>query len=422
MRQSRIFTKTRRDAPADEVSKNATFLLRGGFIHKEFAGVYAYLPLGLRVIKNIERIIREEMNGIGGEELLLTGLQTKEPWEKSGRWDDEVLDVWFKTKLKNGTELGLATTHEEPLTNLMRDHIRSYKDLPAYPYQFQTKFRNETRAKSGIMRTREFIMKDLYSFNRDEAEFKLFYESCAEAYLRIFARVGLGENTYRTFASGGSFSKFSDEFQTVTEAGEDYIYIDREKRIAINNEVYNDDVILELGLHKETLERVRAIEVGNIFPLGTKFSDALGLTYQDESGENKKVYMGSYGIGPGRVMGAIVETLSDEKGVRWPESVAPFRAHILLLKKTDEKLRLLAEETYMALIKAGVDTLFDDRDVAAGEKFADSDLIGIPHRIIIGKQSFESGKLEYTERSTGEAGVFEVHELVEKLQHYDEKK
>jgi prolyl-tRNA synthetase len=422
MRQSKLFTKTRRDSPADEVSNNAKLLLRGGFIHKDLAGVYSYLPLGLRVIKNLENIIREEMNGIGGQEVFLTALQAKEPWEKSNRWSDEVMDVWFKTKLKNGTELGLAATHEEPLTSLMRDHIRSYKDLPAYPYQFQTKFRNEIRAKSGIMRTREFIMKDLYSFNKDEAGFKVFYESCAEAYLRIFTRVGLGEVTYRTFASGGSFSKFSDEFQTVTDAGEDYIYVDKEKRIAINNEVYRDDVIEELGLKKEKLERVRAIEVGNIFPLGTKFSDALGLTYQDENGENKKVYMGSYGIGPGRLMGAIVETLSDENAIFWPESIAPFRAHIILLQNTNEKLATFAEKTYVELTNAGIDTLLDDRDTGAGEKFADSDLIGVPHRIVIGKTTLESGKLEYTERQTGEASQLEIDELIEKFHNYGEKK
>jgi prolyl-tRNA synthetase len=422
MRQSKLFTKTRRDSPADEVSNNAKLLLRGGFIHKDLAGVYSYLPLGLRVIKNLENIIREEMNGIGGQEVFLTALQAKEPWEKSNRWSDEVMDVWFKTKLKNGTELGLAATHEEPLTNLMRDHIRSYKDLPAYPYQFQTKFRNEIRAKSGIMRTREFIMKDLYSFNKNEADFKVFYESCAEAYLRIFTRVGLGEVTYRTFASGGSFSKFSDEFQTVTNAGEDYIYVDKEKRIAINNEVYREDVIEELGLKKEKLERVRAIEVGNIFPLGTKFSDALGLTYQDENGENKKVYMGSYGIGPGRLMGAIVETLSDENAIFWPESIAPFRAHIILLQNTNEKLATFAEKTYVELTNAGIDTLLDDRDTGAGEKFADSDLIGVPHRIVIGKTTLESGKLEYTERQTGEASQLEIDELIEKFHNYGEKK
>jgi len=421
MRQSQLFTKTRRDAPADEISKNAKLLLRGGFIHKDFAGVYSYLPLGLRVLKNIEQIIREEMDAIGGQELLLAGLQSKESWEKSGRWNDEVLDVWFKTTLKNGTELGLATTHEEPLTRLMVDHIRSYKDLPVYPYQFQTKFRNEKRAKSGIMRTREFIMKDLYSFNRDEAEFRVFYEQCAEAYMRIYTRAGLGDVTYRTFASGGSFSKFSDEFQTVTEAGEDTIYIDKEKGIAINEEVYTDEVIKELKLTKDSLKKVRAIEVGNIFPLGTKFSDALGLTYKDENGDSKLVYMGSYGIGPARLMGAIAETFSDEKGIYWPEHVAPFRAHVIMVQPENKMQRALAEETYSKLLEAGIDTLLDDRLVGAGEKFADSELIGIPHRITIGKRALETEKVEYTYRSSETPESVGLKELMEKLSTHDKK-
>lgn len=420
MRQTNVFTKTRRDAPTDEVSKNAQLLLRGGFLHKEFAGVYSYLPLGLRVLKNIEQIIREEMNAIGGQELLLAGLQSKESWEKSGRWSDEVLDVWFKTKLKNGTELGLATTHEEPLTSLMVDHIRSYKDLPAYPYQFQTKFRNEKRAKSGIMRTREFIMKDLYSFNRDEEEFRVFYEECALAYMRIFKRVGLGDVTYRTFASGGSFSKFSDEFQTATEAGEDTIYIDKEKGIAINQEVCTDEVIEELKLNKDTLLKVRAVEVGNIFPLGTKFSEALGLTYKDEGGNSKPVYMGSYGIGPGRLMGAIAETFSHEKGIYWPETVAPFKAHVIMVQPEDDEQRSLAEKTYARLTEAGVETLLDDRLVGAGEKFADSELIGIPHRITIGKRARETQKVEYIYQSS-ETETISLDEIIQKLSPHDKK-
>ena len=246
MRQSQLFTKTRREAPHDEVSKNAQLLIRAGFVHKEMAGVYAYLPLGLRVLNKVIGIIREEMNAIGGQELSLTALQDPALWQKSGRWDDKAIDVWFKTQLKSGSELGLATTHEEPLTALMRNHIASYKDLPKYPYQFQTKFRNELRAKSGILRSREFIMKDLYSFSRNEEEFRKFYEECAAAYLKIFGRVGLAGTTYRTFASGGSFSKFSDEFQTVCAAGEDTIYIHEGRKLAVNKEVYDDATLSEL--------------------------------------------------------------------------------------------------------------------------------------------------------------------------------
>lgn len=402
MRQSSLFTKTRRDAPSDEVSKNAQLLVRAGFVHKEMAGVYSFLPLGLRTLNKIIGIIREEMNAIGGQEVLLTTLQDPSVWEKSGRWNDEVVDVWFKTKLKNGGELGLANTHEEVLTQLMTDHISSYKDLPRYVYQFQNKFRNETRAKSGIMRAREFIMKDLYSFSKDNQEHLSFYEKAAQAYENIFVRAGIGDKTYRTFASGGSFSKYSHEFQTTCDAGEDVIYIDEKSRTAINKEVYDDaDVYAATGIDKSTLKEAKAIEVGNIFTLGTKYSDALGLTYQDEEGKSVPVVMGSYGIGPGRLMGTIVELLSDEKGLVWPESVAPFAAHLVALGKPGEEASKLADEVYDELTAKGVEVLYDDRDASAGQKFADSDLLGIPKRIVVGRDALATGQFEVVLRATG---------------------
>lgn len=402
MRQSQLFTKTRKEAPSDEVSKNAQLLIRAGYVHKEMAGVYDYLPLGHRTIQKIIQIIREEMNAIGGQELFLTALQDASAWQKSGRWDDEVIDVWFKTKLKNDSEVGLATTHEEALTNLMRDQIKSYKDLPFSTYQFQTKFRNELRAKSGIMRGREFIMKDLYSFSKDKAEHDAFYEVAAEAYKKIFARLGIGDKTYFTYASGGSFSKYSHEFQTVCEAGEDIIYIDEAKGIAINEEVYNDpEVFTTSGLTKETLVQAKAAEVGNIFTLGEKFSQALELTYMDSEGKPQHVFMGSYGIGPGRVMGTIVELLSDEKGIVWPEAVAPFRFHLVSLAGSDEAVREYSDALYADLRTAGKETLYDDRDLRAGEKFADSDLMGMPWRIVIGKNTLATGEIELVNRATG---------------------
>ena len=322
MKQSHLFTKTKKEAPADEVAKNAELLIKAGFINKEMAGVYSYLPLGLKVINKIQNIIREEMNAIGGQEVTLTALQEKATWEPTNQWDDAEVDVWFKTKLKNETELGLAVTHEAAMTKMLKGFVESYRDLPVNIYQFQTKFRNETRAKSGIMRTREFIMKDLYSFSKDEAEHNEFYEKTKEAYKNVFKRAGIGHLTYLTFASGGMFSKFSHEFQTITSAGEDIIYVDESKGIAINKEVYNDEVIANLGLNKETLVENRAVEVGNIFTLATRFSDALDLKYKTETGEEKSVFMGSYGIGPGRLMGTVVEVLSDDKGIIWPESIA----------------------------------------------------------------------------------------------------
>lgn len=401
MRQSQLFAKTRKEAPKDEVSKNAELLIRAGYINKEMSGVYDYLPLGLRVLNKIIGIIREEMNALGGQEINMSSLQRKDIWERTNRWSDDVVDNWFKTNLKDGAEVGLAFTHEEPISNMLEQYVSSYKDLPFSVYQFQNKFRNETRAKSGIMRTREFVMKDLYSFAKDEAEHQEFYNKVAQAYKNIFERVGLGAVTYMTRASGGSFSEFSHEFQTITNAGEDIIYItDEDKKEAINKEIAKGDEGRE----------VKAVEVGNIFTLGTKFSDP-NLTYKNEAGESVPVFMGSYGIAPSRTMGTVVEVLSDEKGIVWPKAVAPFRAHIISIGQDD-----VANKLYESLSKE-MEVLFDDRDASAGEKFADADLIGIPTQIIIGKKSVESGKFEVKDRSTGERSEMSETELVEFLRN-----
>ena len=412
MRQSQLFTKTRKDAPKDEVSKNAQLLIRAGYIHKEMAGVYAMLPLGLRVFNNIVSIIREEMNAIDGQELSMTALQDPAPWKESGRWDDKAIDVWFKTALKSGGEVGLGTTHEEPVTRLMTEYISSYRDLPRVVYQFQTKFRNELRAKSGIMRTREFVMKDMYSFSRNEEEFRKFYELAAAAYKKVFERVGLGDVTYRTFASGGSFSKFSDEFQTISDAGEDIIYVHEGKKIAVNKEVYTDEVLKELGLSKDELVEKKAIEVGNIFPLATRFSDALNLKYKDEEGKEHTPIMGCYGIGPARLMGTVAELLSDDKGLVWPESIAPFRAHLIELSNGNSDVMNEAEEVYKQLTQAKVEVLWDDRDARAGEKFADSDLLGIPWRVVVSEKTLASGKYECVERKSGKVVHITLDELL----------
>ncbi len=400
MRQSQLFTKTRKEAPKDETAKNAKLLIRAGYLSKELAGVYSYLPLGLRVIKNIEAIIREEMNNIGGIEMKTSIFQNKEVWEKSGRWDDEVIDNWFKTKLKNGGEVGLSFTNEEAYSNILKQYINSYKDLPAYPYDFKEIFRNEARSKSGIIRGREFYWKALYSFSKDETEHNVFYEKAKMAYKNIFERVGLGELTYITFSSGGSFSKFSHEFQTFTEAGEDIIYVDEKKKVAINKEVYNDEVIKNLELKKEELIEKKAVEVGNIFTLGTKFSEPFNLKYKNEKGEENLVFMGSYGIGLGRLMGTIVEVFSDDKGIIWPESVAPFKLHLIEISSEKSEVREMAEKIYKKLGENNV--LYDDRDLRAGEKFADSDLLGMPYQIVVSEKNFESGKLELKNRKTGE--------------------
>lgn len=407
MRQSQLFTKISKGFPKDEVSSNAKLLAQAGFVHKEMAGVYAFLPLGLRVLNKIIGIIREEMNALGGQEVFLTSLQDSEVWKKSGRWDDKVVDIWFKTKLKNNVELGLANTHEEALTFLMREFINSYRDLPLYIYQFQTKFRNELRAKSGLMRVREFIMKDLYSFNRNEKDFREFYEKCAQSYMKIFERTGIGEHTFRTFAGGGSFSKFSDEFQAVSEAGEDIIYLDKKKKIAINKEVYNDEVLLELGIKKGDLTEEKAIEVGNIFPLGAKYSESLGLSYKAKDGTIKPVIMGSYGIGPGRLMGAIVEIFHDERGIIWPKSVAPFSAHLISLNKTQKE----AEKLYEDFQRDKIEVLYDDREEkSAGEKFAECDLIGIPARIVVSERTLKEGCVEIKGRSEKDGKLIKINE------------
>ena len=411
MRQSQLFTKTRREAPKDELAQNAKLLIRAGFINKEMAGVYSYLPLGLRVFKKIENIIRYEMNKIGGQEIVMASLQERSTWEPTDQWDDIKVDVWFKTKLKNDTELGLALTHEAAATRLTKDFVNSYRDLPFYPYQFQTKFRNETRAKSGIIRCREFVMKDLYSFSKDEEEHNVFYEKSKEAYKNIFEKVGISHLTYLTVASGGMFSKFSHEFQTITDAGEDIIYVDEKKGLAINKEVYTDEVVSELGLKKDDLEEKKSVEVGNIFPLGTRFSDALNLKYKTEVGEEKAVVMGSYGIGPGRLMGTIVEVLFDEKGIVWPKSVAPFAVHLVWVSGSKSSAEE-ADKLYADLEKAGVEVFYDDRDVLAGEKFADADLLGMPYRVVVSNKTLKEGKFELKERQGGEVKMVDLAELV----------
>lgn len=402
MRQSQVFTKTRREAPKDEEAKNAQLLIRAGFVHKEMAGVYAYLPLGLRVVENIKKIVREEMDAIGGQEMIMTALQRKDAWEQTDRWDDEKVDVWFKSQLKNGVEVGFGWSHEEPITLMMKNFIGSYRDLPVYAYQFQTKLRNELRAKSGIMRGREFVMKDMYSYSKNEEEHQAFYDGVIRAYLNVFKRVGLGDRTYVTFASGGAFTEFSHEFQTISDVGEDIVYVHEEKNIAINKEVLRADVLEKLGVEEKDLVERRAVEVGNIFSFGEVKSQQLGLSYMTENGDETPVILGSYGIGITRLMGVLVETFADEKGLVWPEEVAPFRFHIVSLAGNNEDLVTTADGLYEDLTKAGASVLYDDRDARAGEKLADADLIGIPHRIIIGKETLASGLFEVVHRATGE--------------------
>lgn len=416
MKQSRLFTKTRKEAPSDEVSKNAELLIRAGYINKDFAGVYTLLPLGVKSVEKISNIVREEMLSVGGVETQSAALQNKEVWAKSGRWDDEVLDVWFKTQLKNGTELGLASTHEEPLTHMMKNYISSYKDLPAYIFDIRSVFRNETRAKSGLIRGREFFWKALYSFSENKEQHDEFYAKITEAYHNVFKRVGLGDQTFLTFASGGSFSQYSHEFQTLCDAGEDTVYLDEEKKIAVNQEVYTDEVLSDLGLKKENLKERKAIEVGNIFSLATKFSEPLELSYMNKEGKKELVYMGSYGIGISRLLGVIAENLSDDDGLVMPVSVAPYTVHLLVFGN-NEALQTEAQSLYHDLKNAGIEVLFDDRDAGPGEKLRDADLIGIPYRLVVSEKAAQQGGVEVRNRKTGDVQFVDSSLMVS---HFDE--
>lgn len=414
MRYSQLFGKTTRDAPKDEVSLNAKLLMRAGFIHKEMAGVYAFLPLGWRVFEKIKDIIREEMDSLGAQEIVMTSLQPKENWEKTNRWDEKVVDVWFKTKLKNDVELGLAWSHEEPITLMLRNHVHSYRDLPVNVYQFQNKLRNETRAKSGIMRTREFVMKDLYSYSRDEKEHGKFYDSVSEAYMRIFAKVGLRDLTYFTFASGGAFTQFSHEFQTICTAGEDTIYINKKRNIAVNKEVYTDEVLRQLKLKKSDMVEEKAAEVGNIFNFGPTKAMELDLYFTDKDGERKPAILGSYGIGVGRLMGVLVEIFADENGIVWPEEVAPYRVHLINIKNQKSKIKNRGDGIYEQLERAGMEVLYDDReDVSSGEKFSDADLIGIPWRVVVSEKT--GGKVEVKRRDGKKTELMALAKFIDKL-------
>lgn len=563
MRVSQSFTKTLKNAPSDEVAKNAQLLIRAGYVHKELAGVYAYLPLGWRVIEKIKQVVREEMDATGSSELLMSSLQASDVWEKTNRWDDDVVDNWFKTKLLNGTVLGVGLTHEEPIVDAARPYISSYKDLPKSVYQIGTKFRNEKRAKSGVLRGREFIMKDLYTFSKDQTQHEQMYETTAEAYHKVYARLGIGEITHRVKADGGIFTKrYSDEFQTMSPIGEDTIYHVPETDIYFNQEVAPslavtleqpteqvimeerntpgvvgvqqlsealgvpvertvktmlyvvDDVVtavavrgdysvndiklrmalnakivmladeetirtvtnaeigyagliglpesvqvvvddsvkplvnFELGANRTDYHNVNvnwgrdiplpdvfydvkeakegdvhpesgkvyevetAVEVGNIFPLETKYPDALDVHYTDENGDRQSVVMGSYGIGISRLMGVIAEHFSDEKGLIWPENIAPYHVYLVSI---GEKGTAEADSIYEELVAAGIEVLYDDRDARPGDKFADSELLGIPYRVTISDRGVAAGEYEYTVRDSGEVSMLTREQIIDTL-------
>lgn len=412
VRLSNLFTKTSKTHPADETARNAQLLIQAGYVHKEMAGVYSYLPLGIVVLENIKQIIREEMNSVGGQELIMTSLQPKETWEKTDRWDDEKVDVWFKSKLKNGTEVGFGWSHEEAIIQMMKNHISSYKDLPANAYQFQTKLRNELRAKSGIMRGREFVMKDMYSCSIDEAQHEDFYSKTIEAYHHVYERLGIGDDTFLTFASGGAFTEFSHEFQTLCDAGEDVVYLHRGKKLAINEEVLRDDVLEKLGVTRDELEEVKTAEVGNIFNFGTIKSEQTDFGFTNEHGQKQLVHLGSYGIGVTRVMGVIAEKMSDDKGLVWPKAIAPAVVYIAALGD-DEAVVSAADDLYHSLQASGISVIYDDRNVRPGEKFGDADLLGIPYRVVISRKTVEKSVFELKERINNDPREVSRDELLQ---------
>jgi prolyl-tRNA synthetase len=401
MRLSKLFVKAQKEAPKDETSVNARLLVQAGYVYKVMAGVYAYLPFGLRVLNKIRNIIREEMNAIGGQEVWMPSLHPSELWKTTGAWDG--VDILFKLKSRTGKDYALAQSHEELVTPIAKEHTLSYKDLPLAVYHISPKFRDELRAKSGILRGREFEMKDMYSFHETQEDFERFYDEVKNAYLRAYSRAGLVAKV--TEASGGSFSeKISYEFMVLTDAGEDDIFYCENCEYCVNAEIAKEkegDTCGKCGNGK--LVKGRASEVGNVFDLGTKYSKDFGFTFLGKDGEKKHPIMGCYGWGTTRTMGVIAEKFSDAKGLIWPVSVAPYHAIIIPIVSKDEsvndKINKISEGFYQDLHEAGIEVIYDDRgEKSAGEKFAYADLLGIPWRIVLSEKTLKEDKAEIKKR------------------------
>jgi len=411
MRYSNIFSKTSKSVSADADSINAKLLTQGGFISKQMAGVYNYLPLGLRVLNKIQNIIRDEMNKLGANEILMPALGQSENYKQTGR---DNMDILFSTEGANKSTLFLNPTCEEIVTPLVANYVFSYRDLPMSVYQIQNKFRNEPRAKSGILRGREFNMKDLYSFHPSQEDLDEYYEKVKQVYFDIYNALGLGDGkTILAYASGGVFSKYSHEFQTLCEIGEDTIYVCEKCSLGINKEIIKDQSACPECKNDKLVEK-KAIEVGNIFKLGTKFSDAFGFKYSDKDGKKQDVIMASYGIGPSRIMGTLVEVFNDEKGIIWPESVAPYKVHLLNIGKEDD-VKEKAEKIYEELLKNKIEVLFDDRDLSAGAKLSDADLIGCPVRVVVSKKTLEKDSVEVKKRNESDFELIKLKDILNNL-------
>lgn len=408
MKRSHSFIKTLKETPADADSANANYLVRGNFIEKQMAGVHAYLPLGFKVLKKVENIIREEMNAIDGQEMLMNVLQPKELWDETGRWQ-EGKEIMYQFKDSRGKEIGLGWTHEEQLTGIIRHHVSSYKDLPLSLYQIQSKFRNELRVKSGIMRGREFIMKDMYSFHVDEDDFNKYYQKVKDAYVKIFGRFGLKARIVES--SGGEFSEFSHELQVKCSAGEDTIFYCNKCNFAQNKEIARVRGGDKCPKCDGKIAKENVSEVGNIFPLKNKFSKAMKALYKDKNGREKEIIMGCYGIGLSRSIGTIVEVCHDDYGIIWPKEVAPYQVNLISIGQNKE-----TEKVYKELISNEIEVLYDDRDeISAGEKFADADLIGCPVRIVISNKSLKNGGAEISHRGKKEQTIVKISEILDRL-------
>ncbi|MBF0123121.1 MAG: proline--tRNA ligase [Candidatus Omnitrophica bacterium] len=394
MKWSKCFIPTLKETPVGAEAISHKLLLRSGLVHMLTSGVYSYLPLGWRVLSKIENIIREEMNTAGALELLMPAIHPLEIWQKTGR-DKTLEEVMIRFKNKKGTAMCLGPTHEEIITDLVKAFVQSYRQLPVTLYQIQTKFRDETRPRFGVIRASEFIMKDAYSFDSNAEGLQKNYDAMYEAYKKIFARCGLKPIIAQadTGAMGGSLSH---EFLVPAAVGE-------------------DKAMDENGVEHQ------CIEVGHIFQLGTKYSEALGALFLDEKGQQKPIIMGCYGIGVSRLIATIIEVHNDDKGIKWPREVAPFLVELLPLQISDPAVMQAASDIYDGLTKSGIDVLMDDRDESAGKKFNDADLIGLPCRITIGKRTLQEGHVEIKDRSTGVVDLVPLAGAVERILAFAQK-
>lgn len=414
MKQTDLFLKTKKQALKDDTSLNSQLLYRAGYIDKTMAGAYALLPLGLQLHNNICNIIRKEINLLNAQELKLNILTPKENWVKTDRWDN--FDALFRFKSSYGSSFALGATHEEIITPLAKDFIKSYKDLPFALYQIQTKLRDEARPKGGMLRLREFTMKDLYSFHENRQDLDKYYEKVKKAYLKIFKQLKL--KVYAVEASGETFSNLSHEFLTPLEIGEDEILVCEKDETHFCKKSDHGE-IQTCPVCKSNIKKIKVAELAHIFKLETKFSKAFDVNYLDKQGKQNLVYMGCYGIGISRIIGILAEKFADDKGLSFPNSVAPFSIHLVPLytkeAKVNKKIQDQILKIYDKLVKSNISVLYDNREVSNSIKLVESDLIGIPYRIVISEKTLENNSFEFKERNKKTAKIIPLKNFNEKL-------